>query len=570
MKFIKNLRIKTKLILSFLFMTVIIIMVGFTGLISIKTINKNASTMYMYNLKSIDDLHLIRENILDARAELQASIFINTEEEIQSRINNIEKLKLTNNQLINKYDKYPLSPEAMRIWDKFKEDLAIYREAQAKTIQLIKLKKFSDAENYWPEMRKSREKILVSLNNLIDKNTTMAKQFNDTNNQLYRKMIITMIFIMILGLLVSIVLSIIISKYISNSLKEGLNFAKAIGNGDLTYNIDLKSNDELGELSKELHLAQSNMKNLVQAIIEQSNESSIESEQLLKSIENINTKIKNIDKSTQTIVEELSEVNATTEEITASIEEVNAGTTELSKRAIEGSNESINIKEKSEELKAKGNLSKTSTNKLCEEKEKNIIKAIEDGQVVKEIKIMADAIATIAEQTNLLSLNATIEAAKAGEYGKGFAVVANEIKKLAEQSNKNVSNIQNIVEKVELAFKNLSDNSHEVIEFINNNIKKDYDLLVDTGNKYEKDAKFLNEMSQNIAAMSEEINATIDEVSTVVQNISQSLNNSNNSSNNILESINETSVNMNKIVSIAEKQLTITTKLNDSIKQFKI
>ncbi|SQC01499.1 hypothetical protein [Clostridium tetanomorphum] len=86
------------------------------------------------------------------------------------------------------------------------------------------------------------------------------------------------------------------------------------------------------------------MKNLVQAIIEQSNESSIESEQLLKSIENINTKIKNIDKSTQTIVEELSEVNATTEEITASIEEVNAGTTELSKRAIEGSNESINIK----------------------------------------------------------------------------------------------------------------------------------------------------------------------------------------------------------------------------------
>lgn len=51
MKFIKNLRIKTKLILSFLFMTVIIIMVGFTGLISIKTINKNASTMYMYNFK---------------------------------------------------------------------------------------------------------------------------------------------------------------------------------------------------------------------------------------------------------------------------------------------------------------------------------------------------------------------------------------------------------------------------------------------------------------------------------------------------------------------------------------
>jgi methyl-accepting chemotaxis protein len=51
------------------------------------------------------------------------------------------------------------------------------------------------------------------------------------------------------------------------------------------------------------------------------------------------------------------------------------------------------------------------------------------GEVVK---IISD----IAGQTNLLALNATIEAARAGDAGKGFAVVASEVKALANQTAK--------------------------------------------------------------------------------------------------------------------------------------
>ena len=61
------------------------------------------------------------------------------------------------------------------------------------------------------------------------------------------------------------------------------------------------------------------------------------------------------------------------------------------------------------------------------------------SQDANEVKSVLSIISDIADQTNLLALNAAIEAARAGEHGRGFAVVADDVRKLAERTQKTLS-----------------------------------------------------------------------------------------------------------------------------------
>lgn len=527
--------------------------------------------MYNDDLKTIDKLHIIKENLLIIRSEIQGMLYIRNNETYQAGVKKIEGMQIDNEKIISEIDKRSLTTsEEKKVWNSFNESLNVYRNKRANLFELIGASKYSEAEVVFPEVVKAREKVEESINEFIEISRNNAKMSNDNNTELYNKVKGAMYAISLAGLVIATILGTALSVYISGSIKSGLKFAEAIGNGDLTQSIDLNSKDEFGKLAKALNIARDNIKELISKVIEQSGDVSAASEELSATVEEMTAKLVSINEYTKEIVKGTEETSATTQEISASIEEVNSGIAELSSKSTEGSYESEKIKDKAINIKEKGQESKISAEELYVVKEKNIIKAIEEGKIVEEIKVMADAIAGIASQTNLLALNAAIEAARAGEQGKGFAVVADEIRKLAEQSAGNVKSIYGVIEKVQGAFSNLSDNSNDILEFIDKRVRADYELLVDTGNNYEKDAQFVSGMSENIASLSEEINATIDEVAKVVQNIANSAQVTASSSNEIMTSISETTQAMEQVSISAQNQASIAEQLNALIQKFVI
>ena len=153
-----------------------------------------------------------------------------------------------------------------------------------------------------------------------------------------------------------------------------------------------------------------------------------------------------------------------------------------------------------------------------------------------EIEKITNTIEKIAKQTQLLALNASIEAARAGEQGKGFAVVAQEIGALANQSSE------------------AAKNTHQLIQDTMDEIANGNDVVAETTQALEKVQGSIAEitgmiqqteqMASDQAFSMVEINDGIEQISNVIQSNSATAL----ESSNVSQDLSQQSEDLNRLI----------------------
>ena len=299
---------------------------------------------------------------------------------------------------------------------------------------------------------------------------------------------------------------ILVQKMIISPAKELVKEIGAMANGDFTGDIQVSSNDEIGQIASSAVKLQKD----IGLIVTQINQSVF---QLSESAEEMAHVTEQSNQAMQQQRIETDQVATAMNEMTATVHEV-AQNAQLAAESAGQANTEVNMGQ------SVVNDSINAISKLVQQVEQagDVIHVLESDS--EQIGSILDVIRSIAEQTNLLALNAAIEAARAGEQGRGFAVVADEVRTLASRTQASTEEIQTMIEKLQAG-------SAQAVDAMNQS-RSQADATRDTAAEAGKvltaitqSVNSINDMNTLIASSAEEQNAVSEEINRNIVNISQ-------------------------------------------------
>ncbi|WP_242863411.1 HAMP domain-containing methyl-accepting chemotaxis protein [Clostridium botulinum] len=399
MNFYKNLKVRTKLLMSFCFMAFLVILLGVMVNNSMRKLNDAESEMYTINLTAMDRILSIKSNLETINSDILIIMHDSDVSMLESSKKQISQKVEENNKHIEEYEKLNVSDKEKEAWNKFKSDLDEYRLERDTLVQSVYENKHEEAELKYLDIQPIRNEMIKSLNELVTINHNFASESNKNNKETFIKATRNIKIIVILAMALAIILGLISSTSISKLLNEIKNFSERLAEYDFSKPLILETNNEFGQTANALNEMQSNVRELVKNIINDSQDISSASEELSATVEELSANALHINEAVNEVVDGMHETSTTSQEITSSVEEVDLSINNLSSKAIQGSNNANEFKEKALIVQNNSKQAIEDTEKLYFEKEKRMMKAIEDGKVVDHIRIMADTIANIASQT---------------------------------------------------------------------------------------------------------------------------------------------------------------------------
>jgi methyl-accepting chemotaxis protein len=219
------------------------------------------------------------------------------------------------------------------------------------------------------------------------------------------------------GLVVCAICAVALNRSIARPLASVRAHMQRIAAGDLRERLEVRSDDEMGQLVKGLMAMQASLTETVR--------------QVTRSAESIAA-------ATREIAAGNSDLSQRTEEQAASLQQTAASMEELTATVKHNTDNAITA-----QTLSGGANDVVVRGAAVVESVVQTMNGIDAAS--KKIADITGVIEGIAFQTNILALNAAVEAARAGEQGRGFAVVAGEVRSLAQRAGAAAKEIKELI-----------------------------------------------------------------------------------------------------------------------------
>ena len=314
----------------------------------------------------------------------------------------------------------------------------------------------------------------------------------------------------------------------------------AEGEGDLTKEIPVRSNDEIGDLARHINHLVHRLRETITVLYDLAEHISI-------SLCHVSSRARKTVVSSADQKDRSESVAVATEEMAATLNVVAGNTHQaagFSSQVDEAASEGMGVVE-------------SACNSIVLVRE-NVVQTLDtvgrletsSAQIGDIINLIED----IADQTKLLALNAAIEAARAGEHGRGFAVVADEVKMLSEKTATSTKEIAKIITNIQIesreAAKSIAEEQGRVEDGVAKStaarecLERILGLAGDT-------AQLINQ----IASATEEQSATTNEIAEKIHKVS-------NSASMVHEDMQESDKAFTELTRVAEQLFSTVGKFN--------